>query len=274
MPESEGSNGFKNPGSFSIAEMAKRNPEALDSLRKMGLNQYQAQAYVALLARGKMTAGQLSEEGAIPRPRTYDVLESLKQIGFVAERQGRPVQYAPLPVEEAVKTMRKHRQVAFEEELEQLENLGGKLQTAFKASSVEPAALEGEHVWTLKGRGTIYSKMASMIQNAKKQVVLAASSNGLCRKMEAHSKYLAKAAKRGVDVHFVAPVDESHTCYGDAAKIGKVWRHASPTRMLLADDEALLFLTHEHVPADEEVGLWVRSPHLVNTFKQALPMKA
>jgi len=190
------------------------------------------------------------------------------------QRQGRPVQYSPLPVEEAVKTMRKHRQVAFEEELLQLESLGGKLQGAFKTSSPEPANLEGEHVWTLKGRGAIYSKMASMIQNAKKQLVLTASSNGLCRKMEAHSKHLAKAAKRGVDVHFVAPVDESHTCYGDAAKIGKMWRHASPTRMLLADDEALLFLTHEHVPADEEIGLWVRSPHLVNTFKQALPMKA
>jgi len=239
----------------------------------MGLNQYQAQAYIALVARGRMTAGQLSEEGAIPRPRTYDVLDSLQQMGFVAVKNGRPVMYAPLPIGEAVKTLKKQRQASLADELELLEGLGGKLHSVLKVSPEPSAADEGERVWTLKGRGAIYSKMASMIQGAKRQLVLTASSNGLCRKMDAHSKNFAKAAKRGVDVHIVSPIDDSHTCYPDAAKVAKVWRHASPTRMLLADDEALLFLTHEHVPADEEVGLWVHSPHLVNTFKQSLPAK-
>ncbi|MFH1247414.1 MAG: hypothetical protein V1644_03465, partial [Candidatus Micrarchaeota archaeon] len=43
-----------------------------------------------------------------------------------------------------------------------------------------------------------------------------------------------------------------------------------PTRLILADDQALLFLTTEETHSDDEVGLWLRNPHVAATLKQLI----
>ncbi len=45
------------------------------------------------------------------------------------------------------------------------------------------------------------------------------------------------------------------------------------TRMLLTDNEALLFLTDTKSKPDDEQGLWLKSPHVVNTLKASLGIR-
>ena len=65
-----------------------QNPDVLNSLRRLGLNQYEAKAYFALATLGKSTAGELSARAELPRPRVYDVLSSLQDKGFVNRHTG------------------------------------------------------------------------------------------------------------------------------------------------------------------------------------------
>lgn len=242
------------------ADVMAANPEILNSLRQLGLNQYEAKAYYALANFGVHTAGELAERAELPRPRIYDVLTELQGKGFVLIQQGRPVKYAALPIGEAVKTLKGQRQTRLEEELEKFEDIGKKLSLKIKTQTA-PAASGDEAIWTLKGREAIYSKISSMISNAKQHVAIATDEKGWIRKSKVHGKELDKAAKRGAEITVIAPVSTPGI---QAIHLPK----ELPSRMVLADDQALLFLSPKEAKAEDEAALWLKNPHFVQTFKQ------
>ena len=227
------------------------------------MNQYEARAYHALHATNTSTAGELSEKAELPRPRVYDVLSSLQEKGFVVLQPGRPVRYAALPITEAVQTLCKQRKENTLQEIEAIEKIAVELSTKIKTARVADKFKTEENVWTLKGREAIYSKLGSMISSAQKQVMLISTPQGVVRKMKAHGSELEGAKARGVDVRVV-----SQNAVPEAAKIGGFHKRSLPTRLVVADDQALVFLTDEKVHPDEEVGLWIHSPHVASTFKQ------
>jgi sugar-specific transcriptional regulator TrmB len=57
--------------------------ELIETLRDAGLSPYQADAYVALLGRGRLSAQELASVSEVPGPRIYDVLDGLEAKGFV-----------------------------------------------------------------------------------------------------------------------------------------------------------------------------------------------
>jgi len=242
-----------------------QNPDALNMLRRLDLNQYEAKAYFALSTMGKNTAGELSERAELPRPRIYDVLSSLQGKGFVAVQQGRPVRYFALPLLEAIKTLKKQRQSQLVQDLEKIERVGSELALKIAASgAVEKSGAE-DAVWTLKGREAIYSKLASMIEESKRHVVLSTTPHGVRRKMGEHGKLLEKAKARGVKLHVLSQLDKSQA--GEVTKIAKLSQTSLPTRFVLSDDQALVFLTPEGTDGDDEVALWVQNPHFAGTLK-------
>lgn len=237
------------------------NPDALHLLRRLDLNQYEAKAFYALSAYGNHTAGELSELADLPRPRVYDVLKRLQDRGFVLIQQGRPVKYSALPITEAVKTLRKQREESLAGELTKIDELSKDLAAKLKPATSVAKAVQ-EQVWTLKGRDAIFSKMGLMLAAAKKHVVLASNREGALKKIKTHFKELAKAQERGVKVSIVAPLEP-----GEASGLPLVSKQL-PSRMLLADDQALLFLSEPTAKPDEETGVWLNSPRVVETLKK------
>ena len=71
-------------------------------LREMGLNPYEVDAYVALLEGGQMTAMEVSREASVPYSKIYEVLNSLKEKGWIKSSESRPFKYYPVPPHEAV----------------------------------------------------------------------------------------------------------------------------------------------------------------------------
>ncbi|MEM5878124.1 MAG: helix-turn-helix domain-containing protein, partial [Candidatus Aenigmatarchaeota archaeon] len=59
------------------------SPQLMDTLKGIGLNLYERKLWVALLAKGVATAGELSTITNVPRSRTYDVLQTLAEKGYV-----------------------------------------------------------------------------------------------------------------------------------------------------------------------------------------------
>jgi sugar-specific transcriptional regulator TrmB len=68
----------------------------LEELQRMGLTRYEAQAYLALIARNIDTARQLSRDSGIPRTKIYAVLEGLSTKGWVRILSGWPLLFRPV----------------------------------------------------------------------------------------------------------------------------------------------------------------------------------
>ena len=274
---SEKENIFKNNSVIKNRDIM-HNPELLVHLRNLGLNQYEAQAYLTLSLGGVSTAGEVAEGGSIARPRVYDVLEKLQEKGFVAIKSGRPVKYAAVGIGEAVETLKKHHQNRVLDEVAKMDDISKQLQKKLETSTATRKYGIEDNVWTLRGRNAIYSRMAEMLGRSKEHIVVSSHPEGIVSKIRANLKHFENAKARGVKIHIVSPfskiTDKRSAIHSQASQINKLATSMIdkpvPTRMMLSDNEALIFLTGEKSPAEEEVGLWINSPHLVSTLKQAL----
>jgi sugar-specific transcriptional regulator TrmB len=87
------------------------NATELDRLMRLGLTQYEARAYVALIRRDGSTPAEIATLAGVPRPRIYDVLHSLVAKGLATDRPGRVAKYVPTPPAEAMaRLVEAHRQ--------------------------------------------------------------------------------------------------------------------------------------------------------------------
>ena len=75
--------------------------ETRAALREMGLNAYEIDAYLVLLDGGQMTAMEISEQANVPYSKMYEVLNSLKEKGWIKSSETRPFKYYPVPPLEA-----------------------------------------------------------------------------------------------------------------------------------------------------------------------------
>jgi sugar-specific transcriptional regulator TrmB len=63
--------------------------QQVQSLMELGLNSYEAKAYLALMGRDSFTAPQVADRSGVPRQRVYDVLNSLVEQGLAIGRPGK-----------------------------------------------------------------------------------------------------------------------------------------------------------------------------------------
>ncbi|MBR2558450.1 MAG: helix-turn-helix domain-containing protein, partial [Methanobrevibacter sp.] len=65
----------------------------INSLKKLGLNRYEAQAYIGLTKIITGQADEIAEVSNLPRSRIYDILNQLENKGFVEITRSRPLRY-------------------------------------------------------------------------------------------------------------------------------------------------------------------------------------
>ena len=68
----------------------------VEKLRQVGLTEYEAKAYTALLNTHLSTATKISEKSGVPRTRIYQVLEQLQQKGWIHIISGVPLLFKPV----------------------------------------------------------------------------------------------------------------------------------------------------------------------------------
>lgn len=68
-----------------------------EHLVQLGLKEYEARVYIALVGLGEANVRRVHEVSGIPRPRVYDVLNALDRKGFVEIRQESPLLYRAVP---------------------------------------------------------------------------------------------------------------------------------------------------------------------------------
>ncbi|MBS3146520.1 TrmB family transcriptional regulator [Candidatus Woesearchaeota archaeon] len=256
------------------------NEDFLKKLRSaFDLNIYEVKIWTALLSKGVATAGELSDIGAVPRSRSYDVLESLEKKGFVIMKLGKPIRYLAVDPNEIIKRVKRflvdkaNNHVKSLEVIEK-EQFFNELNLLYKngISHVDPTNISG----SMRGRNNIYNHIESLLDNAQASVTIITSAKGLKRKIDRFSDSFKKLNSKGVKIRMAAPIPkdsdkllEKAKNYVEFRNIGKI-----NARFILIDGKELVFMVSDDQDMHEsyDVAIWVKSPFFVNAVDNLVGM--
>lgn len=141
--------------------------KAREELREMGLGAYEIDAYLILLEHGQLTAMEVSESASVPYSKIYEVLNSLKEKGWVKSSESRPFKYHPVsPVEALAFTRHK-----FDDKYQTWEHsVAEELQPLYEKREL----VERPDILILHGQQAILAKLEEVVKKAAKEVMVAA----------------------------------------------------------------------------------------------------
>lgn len=248
----------------------------LDVLKQIGLNLYERKLWVALLSRGTATAGELSELAKVPRSRSYDVLESLAEKGFVIVQTAKPLKYVAIAPGEALERAKKKMKQDFEIFADRINNLKSspvlkELEKIHKTGVqlVEP----GEMTGSLKGRHMMHQQMETMFKSAKNKISILTTSRGLNELHSNHSELLKRVSDKGVKIRIATPFNKESAETAKALKtIAEVRKldnlqHIKSSvggRFCIVDGKhVVLALTDDNeVHPTQDISFWAQSEHV------------
>jgi sugar-specific transcriptional regulator TrmB len=103
------------------------NEAWVQQLTTLGLNRYEARAYLALLGHDESSAVEVASRANIPRQRIYDVLSSLRDWGMVVAKDGRPTRHVAKEPQIALTSLlevrRRRRQAEYKRQLAVVETI-------------------------------------------------------------------------------------------------------------------------------------------------------
>jgi sugar-specific transcriptional regulator TrmB len=133
----------------------------------MGLNAYEIDAYIALLEGGQMTAMEISREASVPYSKIYEVLNSLKEKGWVKSSESRPFKYYPVPPIEATAFTK----LRLEDKYQIWENaVAEELQPLYEKREL----VERPDMLILRGQQAVLTKLEEVLKKATKEIMIAA----------------------------------------------------------------------------------------------------
>ncbi|MGD0587367.1 MAG: helix-turn-helix domain-containing protein [Thermoplasmata archaeon] len=161
--------------------------KASEVLGRVGLTQYEARAYIALVARGLGDAATLATAAGIPRTSAYKVLESLAEKGYAKPTGGKPILFRPTPPLDVAETLKNAIQEVFEK-LAMLHRV--------VAEHGEP-----QLVYLLSGREKVLQKIGELLDQSTGAFIL--TTPQLSELRDELGKKIQHAVKRGVRVTFI-----------------------------------------------------------------------
>ncbi|MCW4023759.1 MAG: TrmB family transcriptional regulator [Candidatus Bathyarchaeota archaeon] len=143
------------------------NEATREALREMGLNAYEIDAYITLLKGGEMTAMEISQEAKVPYSKMYEVLNSLKEKGWLKSGESRPTKYFPVPPLEAARFTK----LRLEDKYQNWENtVAENLQPLFEKREI----FERPDMLILRGQQAVLNKLEEVLSKSSKEIVVAA----------------------------------------------------------------------------------------------------
>jgi sugar-specific transcriptional regulator TrmB len=141
------------------------------SLRDLGLSEYEARAYRALLRTGPTTAKDLSRASEVPMGRVYDVLNSLEQHNLVrSQAASRPKKYAAVEPDAALDRLLDEKKRELQTQAEQYEEVVADLSTELDAG--EP--VDGQFWTAAVGAEEATDLLLERIAAAERRMVVVA----------------------------------------------------------------------------------------------------
>jgi len=133
---------------------------AIENLVQLGLKEYEAKIYVALVGLGEANVRRIHEVSGVPRPRVYDVLNALDEKGFIEIRQGSPLMYKAVRPNIVVSFLKKDLDTAARESVKTLDAL-----------SVD-ARQNYSPIWYVHSDWTIQRNLEMLVENVTSELII------------------------------------------------------------------------------------------------------
>ena len=164
----------------------------LQTLNSLGLTEYQAKAYTALLTPKVATAEEVSRLSGVPRSKVYQVLMDLQKQGWIKVQKGRPLKFRPKDPRAVVASK-------MERFTKDIETVKGELTDIYDKEgkeSISPARV-------LQGRQLVLEEELNLLQGAQNEVVLEGALY-FPEELEAIIPRLHRLHERGIGVKVTA----------------------------------------------------------------------
>jgi predicted transcriptional regulator len=133
---------------------------AIENLVQLGLKEYEAKIYVALVGLGEANVRRIHEVSGVPRPRVYDVLNALDEKGFIEIRQGSPLMYYAVRPDIVVSFLKKDLDTAASESVKSLEALSVDAQQDYSP------------IWYVHSDWTIQRNLEMLVENVTRELIV------------------------------------------------------------------------------------------------------
>ncbi len=133
--------------------------EDINALKALGLTEYAARTYVALVGLGAASATAVAEASQVPRTKIYAVLDELVKKNWVEPGTGRPKTFTAM--DPALRIEEGRRVV-----LDELATTQTRLAALYQQDGVQFAG----PMWVLTGAGSVQRRLTRMISEAKTEV--------------------------------------------------------------------------------------------------------
>lgn len=197
-------------------------------MRKLGFTEYETRIYMRLLRESPATAYEIAKATGVPRPNTYNALDTLAQRDVVLPVSADPVRYVPVPPEMVFGRIAASTRTICDDLAERLTTLS------------EPD--DSRFVWTTHGDTAVHDHVRQMIEAAENHIWIKAG-EGVVRR---HAEALRTAAARGVSMVIVLFGDDGDEFrFSDAVRV--VLHEGNGRRMGMADNLFTVIVDHEEV---------------------------
>ncbi len=138
---------------------------AVESLRDLGLTEYEAKVYTALVKIRSGTASDIHLVSGIPRSAVYGALHRLEERGAIEVQSSKPMRYRAVPPEIALEKLKDNFIAESEDALASLKEI-------YQTQRMEARE---EAIWTVSGVKNVSDKIIEMIRGAQTDIIFAAS---------------------------------------------------------------------------------------------------
>lgn len=164
-------------------------------LHEMGLNAYEIDSYLTLLENGQLTAMEISQSAKVPYSKTYEVLNSLKEKGWIKTTETRPTKYYPVPPLEAAASTKQR----LEDRCQTWEQaIAETLQPLYEKREL----VERPDILILHGQQAVITKIEEVVKKANKEIMIAAPT--FAKPLVMSADQFLVGLKKNVSIRFMA----------------------------------------------------------------------
>jgi sugar-specific transcriptional regulator TrmB len=181
-------------------------------LGDFGFTYNQAKIYTAITRMREASVGSISRMAKVRREHVYRTLPKLEKMGLVERILVTPERIKCIPVEDALSVLIKRQKDEAEKKISALATQARTFLDHYEQREFANVPEQESQFSLISEKDGIMTKTASIMNKARKEIIVAASRRKLAKLMFFYSDLLKKSMKRGVKVQLLTEMPEQ----GDA----------------------------------------------------------
>ncbi|MBE0523575.1 MAG: TrmB family transcriptional regulator [Methanosarcinales archaeon] len=245
--------------------------DLIETLRKLGMTDYEAKAMAAITKVGSGTAADIHVLSGIPRSAVYGVLTKLNEKGIIEVQHTKPMKFRAVSPARAFEKLKDDYEAESQKALEMMDNI----------YRTYEADLKEEIVWTINGVKNVNERMIKMIENAKSEIIFAASYPSFHKIIETYpilnkvKQAIQNSLKKGVTVKITGNTHKDASIIANELPGAEIRTYSSKIKttpinggiVVIDDSEVLIAIIRDENGKEDLTAIWSNGKEVISIFK-------